>query len=87
MPGRRLVTRTRIPDHARIRHTLSRRRAAGGFSPVRSRSPRPHGFRDDGTPVSLSFIGRLYGEAETLAVAKAYQDATDFHTRRPPRFA
>lgn len=46
----------------------------------------PHGFREDGTPVGLSLIGRLYGEAETLAVAKAYQDATDFHSRRPPRF-
>jgi Asp-tRNA(Asn)/Glu-tRNA(Gln) amidotransferase A subunit family amidase len=46
----------------------------------------PNGFREDGTPVSLSFIGRLFGEAELLAVAKAYQDATDFHTRRPPHF-
>lgn len=47
----------------------------------------PHGFREDGTPVSISFIGKLFGEAELLAVAKAYQDATDFHTRRPPGFA
>lgn len=47
----------------------------------------PHGFRDDGTPVSISFIGKLFGEAELLAVAKAYQDATGFHLRRPPEFA
>ncbi|HEY0777924.1 MAG TPA: amidase [Gemmatirosa sp.] len=47
----------------------------------------PHGFRDDGTPVSLSFLGRLYGEADMLRVAAAYQGATDFHTRRPPTFA
>jgi Asp-tRNA(Asn)/Glu-tRNA(Gln) amidotransferase A subunit family amidase len=47
----------------------------------------PNGFTaDDGTPVSLSFVGRLYGEADVLAVAKAYQDATDFHQRYPPRF-
>ncbi len=46
----------------------------------------PHGFRDDGTPVSISFIGKLYGEAELLAGAKAYQDATDFHRRRPAQF-
>ena len=46
----------------------------------------PHGFADNGTPISFSFIGQLHGEAELLAVAKAYQDATDFHTRRPPRF-
>lgn len=47
----------------------------------------PHGFRDDGTPVSLTFLGRLFGEAELLRVAQAYQQATDFHTRRPPAFA
>jgi Asp-tRNA(Asn)/Glu-tRNA(Gln) amidotransferase A subunit family amidase len=46
----------------------------------------PHGFNADGSPVSFSFLGRLYGEAELLALAKAFQDATDFHTRRPPRF-
>ncbi|RMF57439.1 MAG: amidase [Calditrichaeota bacterium] len=43
----------------------------------------PNGFRKDGTPTSLSFIGKLFGEAELLAVAKAYQDATDFHLQHP----
>jgi Asp-tRNA(Asn)/Glu-tRNA(Gln) amidotransferase A subunit family amidase len=47
----------------------------------------PHGFTDNGSPVSLSFFGRLFDEAAVLAVAKAFQDATDFHTRRPPQFA
>jgi Asp-tRNA(Asn)/Glu-tRNA(Gln) amidotransferase A subunit family amidase len=47
----------------------------------------PNGFNDEGSPVSLSFVGRLYGEADTLLVAKAYQDATDFHLRYPPLFA
>jgi Asp-tRNA(Asn)/Glu-tRNA(Gln) amidotransferase A subunit family amidase len=47
----------------------------------------PAGFRDDGTPVSISFIGRLYGEAELLAVARAYQEATGFHRKHPPEFA
>lgn len=47
----------------------------------------PHGFRDDGTPVSITFLGRLFGEADALRVAAAYQGATDFHTRRPPAFA
>jgi Asp-tRNA(Asn)/Glu-tRNA(Gln) amidotransferase A subunit family amidase len=36
-----------------------------------------------GTPVSLTFLGQLYGEAKLLAVAKAYQDATDFHLKHP----
>lgn len=47
----------------------------------------PHGFRDDGTPVSLTFLGALDGEAAALRVAHAYQQATDFHRRRPPAFA
>jgi Asp-tRNA(Asn)/Glu-tRNA(Gln) amidotransferase A subunit family amidase len=46
----------------------------------------PHGFREDGTPVSLTFLGRLDGEAAMLRVAHAYQQATEFHVKRPPRF-
>ena len=46
----------------------------------------PNGFNADGTPVSISFIGKLFGEAELLRVAKAYQDATTFHLKRPPLF-
>jgi Asp-tRNA(Asn)/Glu-tRNA(Gln) amidotransferase A subunit family amidase len=47
----------------------------------------PNGFRArDGTPTSVSFIGKLFGDAKVLAVAKAWQDATDFHTQHPPRF-
>ena len=44
------------------------------------------GLRADGTPVSLSFIGRLFGEADLLTVAEAYQAATDFHKRHPEKF-
>jgi Asp-tRNA(Asn)/Glu-tRNA(Gln) amidotransferase A subunit family amidase len=45
----------------------------------------PNGFRrSNGTPTSITFTGRLYGETEVLAVAHAYQQATDFHLRRPP---
>lgn len=43
----------------------------------------PNGFTDKHTPTSISFIGGLYKEAETLAVAKAYQDATDWHLQYP----
>jgi len=44
----------------------------------------PNGFRVlDGTPTSITFQGRLDDDALTLAVAEAYQLATDFHTRRP----
>jgi Asp-tRNA(Asn)/Glu-tRNA(Gln) amidotransferase A subunit family amidase len=43
----------------------------------------PDGFTKEGTPTSISFIGQLFGEAKLLAVAKAYQDATDFHLKHP----
>ncbi|HJP60341.1 MAG TPA: amidase [Gemmatimonadaceae bacterium] len=43
----------------------------------------PNGFRDDGTPVSLTFLGGLFEEGKVLAVAKAYQDATGFHLKHP----
>jgi Asp-tRNA(Asn)/Glu-tRNA(Gln) amidotransferase A subunit family amidase len=47
----------------------------------------PDGFRKSGgveLPRSIKFTGRLYGEAELLAVAHAYQRATGNHLRRPP---
>jgi Asp-tRNA(Asn)/Glu-tRNA(Gln) amidotransferase A subunit family amidase len=43
----------------------------------------PDGFSKAGTPTSICFIGKLFGEAELLAVAKAYQEATDFHRQHP----
>jgi len=46
----------------------------------------PNGFNEKGSPVSISFIGKLYDEATILAVAKKYQDATDFHLRHPAMF-
>ena len=45
----------------------------------------PNGFRAvDGTPTSITFQGGLDDDDLTLAVADAYQRATDFHTQRPP---
>lgn len=43
----------------------------------------PNGFRDDGTTVSLTFLGGLFEEAKLLAVANAYQQATGFHLVHP----
>ena len=47
----------------------------------------PSGFTEENTPVSISFVGQLWGDADCLRVAKAYQDATDFHQRKPPLFS
>ena len=39
-----------------------------------------------GTPVSLTFLGRLYHDSALLAFASVYQQATDFHRLYPPGF-
>jgi Asp-tRNA(Asn)/Glu-tRNA(Gln) amidotransferase A subunit family amidase len=43
----------------------------------------PLGFNRNGSPVSITLMGRLYDEATILAAAKAYQDKTDFNKQRP----
>lgn len=43
----------------------------------------PNGFSKQGLPTSITFIGKLFDEATLLAVAKAYQDATEFHLKHP----
>jgi Asp-tRNA(Asn)/Glu-tRNA(Gln) amidotransferase A subunit family amidase len=47
----------------------------------------PNGLRETGMPWSLTFVGQHDDDARLLAVAKAYQAATDFHTQIPPLFA
>jgi Asp-tRNA(Asn)/Glu-tRNA(Gln) amidotransferase A subunit family amidase len=46
----------------------------------------PCGFANGNDPVSLTFTGRLYEEGTMARVAKAFQDATDWHRRQPPLF-
>jgi Asp-tRNA(Asn)/Glu-tRNA(Gln) amidotransferase A subunit family amidase len=43
----------------------------------------PNGFSQEGTPTSITFIGRLFEEGKLLGVAKQYQDATGFHLKHP----
>ena len=45
----------------------------------------PNGFRN-GRPTSLSFTGKLFGEAKLLAFAKFYQNLTDHHLKHPSDF-
>jgi aspartyl-tRNA(Asn)/glutamyl-tRNA(Gln) amidotransferase subunit A len=42
------------------------------------------GFTADGLPLGLQLAGRWFDEATVLRAAHAYQQATDWHTRRPP---
>jgi aspartyl-tRNA(Asn)/glutamyl-tRNA(Gln) amidotransferase subunit A len=43
----------------------------------------PCGFTPAGLPVGLQLIGPKWGEAKLLAIALAYEEATDWHTRHP----
>ena len=43
----------------------------------------PNGFAESGTPTSRVFYAQPYRERELLALAKAYQDKAQWHTRRP----
>ncbi len=43
----------------------------------------PNGFNKQGSPTSISFIGNLFEEEKILSLAKAFQEATDHHLKRP----
>ncbi|HKM68778.1 MAG TPA: amidase [Stellaceae bacterium] len=44
----------------------------------------PNGFTVTGLPISLQIVCRGYDEATALRIGWAYQQATDWHERRPP---
>ena len=46
----------------------------------------PAGFGAHGLPVGLQLIGNYLQEAKLLNVAHQFQQATDFHTRKPQGF-
>jgi aspartyl-tRNA(Asn)/glutamyl-tRNA(Gln) amidotransferase subunit A len=44
----------------------------------------PCGFDGQGLPVGLQIVGQRFDEETVLRVAHAYEQATDWHLRRPP---
>ena len=44
----------------------------------------PCGFSRDGMPIGLQLAGRPYEDGMVLRVARAYEQATEWHQRRPP---
>jgi aspartyl-tRNA(Asn)/glutamyl-tRNA(Gln) amidotransferase subunit A len=44
----------------------------------------PCGFSAAGLPLSLQIVGRRFEDATVLRVGHAYEQATDWHRRRPP---
>ena len=45
-------------------------------------TPR-HVVTAEGLPIGLQIIGRPFDEATVFRIARAYERATDWHTRRP----
>lgn len=43
----------------------------------------PCGFDADGMPIGMQLIGKPFCEAEIMSAAKAFQNATDYHTKLP----
>ncbi len=46
----------------------------------------PNGFNDRGSPSSISFLGKLFGEAAVVSLAHAYQQASEWDEKIPPMF-
>ncbi len=44
----------------------------------------PCGFSKDGMPIGLQISGPRFGEVNVFALAHAYQEATEWHKRKPP---
>jgi aspartyl-tRNA(Asn)/glutamyl-tRNA(Gln) amidotransferase subunit A len=44
----------------------------------------PCGFTRDGMPIGLQIAGPRFAESRVLALAHAYEQITDWHTRTPP---
>jgi aspartyl-tRNA(Asn)/glutamyl-tRNA(Gln) amidotransferase subunit A len=44
----------------------------------------PNGFTVGGLPISLQIVAHAGHEAMALRIGQAYEDATDWKTRRPP---
>jgi aspartyl-tRNA(Asn)/glutamyl-tRNA(Gln) amidotransferase subunit A len=44
----------------------------------------PCGFTSDGLPIGLQLAGQRWEESTVLRAAHAYEQATEWHTRRPP---
>jgi len=43
----------------------------------------PTGWAPSGSPTSITFMAQPFKEREVMTLAKAFQDATDFHLKHP----
>jgi aspartyl-tRNA(Asn)/glutamyl-tRNA(Gln) amidotransferase subunit A len=89
-----LVTPTVPVMHTTIENAEIPAEAGGAESTVRNTAPFnlygiptisvPCGFSESGLPIGLQISGPALGELNVLALAHAYEQATDWHLRQPP---
>ena len=69
--------------------------ASGGRGPARNNNVPfdifglpaisvPCGFTSSGLPLGLQIVGAPFAESRVLALAHGYEQATEWHLRRPP---
>ena len=54
-------------------------------APARPDEDTRGGFSRGGLPIGLEISGPRLGESQVLALAHAYEQATDWHRRTPPQ--
>ena len=66
------------PDHVSVGHLYHRRQPGGG-----SRDFRALRFQFPRLPIGLQLLGAPFGEVSILQAGQAFEQATDFHRRKP----
>jgi aspartyl-tRNA(Asn)/glutamyl-tRNA(Gln) amidotransferase subunit A len=70
------------PDAVELARLLTRYTAPFNLTGLPALS-QPCGFTAEGLPIGLQVIGPHWGEARVLRAAYAYEQATDWHNRKP----
>ena len=84
LPGRP-QTAPKMDENGRLLEPLSPRNYTAPLNyPGVPALTVPCGFDPETLPIGLQLVGRHWAEGTLLAVAHAYQQATDWHRRRPP---
>ena len=84
LPGRP-QTAPKMDDSGRLLEPLSPRNYTAPINYAGNPALTvPCGFDAEGLPIGIQLVGRHWAEGTLLAAAHAYQEATDWHRRRPP---
>ena len=86
IPASLLPTRSRVNSKEEVLEGFAGRR---GFTAPFNLASLPAlsvgcGFTPENLPIGLQIAGKAFDESTVFRVAHAYQQATDWHTRRPP---